>query len=142
MRAEVAEDLEYSGFHYAQSHQNDPLGCAVAKEVITVFREGNWVEKGNELGKFFLNELGRLAYKHAVIKEARGRGMLLALEFQPHDRITAASMYRALLEKGCLVGHYYPVGNILRFDPSLTIEKENILRLIECLGQILEQATL
>ena len=142
MRADVAEDLENSAFHYAQSHQNDPLGCAVAKEVITVFREGNWVEKGNELGNYFLNELGRLAYKHAVIKEARGRGMLLGLEFRPHDRITAASMYRALLEKGFLVGYYYPVGNILRFDPSLTIEKENILRLIECLDQILEQATL
>ena len=142
MRAGVAEDLENSGFHYAQSHQNDPLGCAVAKEVITVFREGNWVDRGNELGNFFLNELIRLAQKHAVIKEARGRGMLLGMEFQPHDRITAASMYRALLEKGFLVGYYYPVGNILRFDPSLTIEKENILRIVECLDQILGEAIL
>jgi acetylornithine/N-succinyldiaminopimelate aminotransferase len=142
MRPEVAEALEKGGFHYAQSHQNDPLGCAVAKEVITVFREGNWIEKGNELGNFFLNELRQLAQKHAVIKEARGRGMLLGLEFQPHDRITAASMYRALLEKGFLVGYYYPVGNILRFDPSLTMEKENILQLIECLDHILGEATL
>jgi len=142
MRAEVAEALENSGFHYAQSHQNDPLGCAVAKEVIAIFKEGNWVERGNELGGFFLNELRRLAQSHTVIKEARGRGMLLGLEFQPHERITAASMYRALLERGLLAGYYYPAGNILRFDPSLTMERENVQCLIRCLDRILGEATL
>lgn len=141
MRREVAEKLEKDGFRYVQSHQNDPLGCAVAKEVISTFREGNWVEKGNALGGFFLNELNQLAAKHPVIKNARGRGMLLGLEFHPHEKITAAWMYNALLEQGFLVG-YYPAGNLLRFDPSLTMEKENVVSLIECLDQILSDATL
>jgi acetylornithine/N-succinyldiaminopimelate aminotransferase len=141
MQLEVAEKLENSGFHYAQSHQNDPLGCAVAREVIALFREENWIQKGNALGNFFLKELRQLARKHKVIKEARGWGLLLGLELHPHDRITAAMLYHALLEKGFLVG-YYPAGNMLRFDPSLTMEKENILRLIESLDQILEGAAL
>jgi acetylornithine/N-succinyldiaminopimelate aminotransferase len=140
MRWEVAEKLEESGFRYVQSHQNDPLGCAVAREVISTFREGDWVEKGNALGGFFLDELNQLAAKHPVIKNARGRGALLGLEFHPHEKITAAWMYNALLEQGFLVG-YYPAGNLLRFDPSLTMEKENIVSLIKSLDEILSGAT-
>lgn len=141
MRREVAKKLEESGFRYAQSHQNDPLGCAVAREVISTLCDGNWVEKGNALGRFFLNELNQLVAKHPVIKDARGRGMLLGLEFHPHEKITASWMYHALLEKGFLVGCYH-AGNLLRFDPSLTMEKENISSLIESLDGILSDAVL
>jgi acetylornithine/N-succinyldiaminopimelate aminotransferase len=137
MKREVAEKLEDSGFHYAQSHQNDPLGCAVAKEVITILREENWVERGNDVGVYFLEGLKRLGEKYAIVKEARGRGALLALEFYPHASFSAASAYRALLEKGFLVG-YNPAGNILRFDPALTMEKEDVTRLLECLDEILK----
>ena len=139
MRLEIAEQLEASGFHYAQSHQNDPLGCAVAREVIALFREGNWVEKGNAVGESFLAGLKQLEKKHSVVKEARGRGMLLGLELQPHERLSAATAYRSLLEQGFLVG-YYPIGNLLRFDPSLTIEQEDITRLLEGLDTILARA--
>jgi acetylornithine aminotransferase len=137
MRQDIAKKLENSGFRYAQSHQNDPLGCAVAKKVISVLREEGWIERGNALGAFFLEGLKRLVEKHAVLREARGRGMLLGLEFYPHERISVEWVYRALLEKGFLVG-YYPAGNVLRFDPALTIEKEDITRLLDCLDSILE----
>jgi acetylornithine aminotransferase len=137
MRYEIAQKLEEDGFHYAQSHQNDPLGCSIAKEVIAIFREEDWVERGNEKGEYFMEGLKQLGKKHAIVKEARGRGMELALEFHPSPDFSAASAYRALLEKGFLVG-YYSTGNILRFDPALTIEKEDITALLECLDVMLE----
>jgi len=136
MQREVAEKMEASGFRYAQSHQNDPLGCAVAREVIAVLWEENWVEKGNEKGARFLAGLKRLAEKHAIVKEARGRGMLLALELNPHESLSASTLYFDLFERGFLVG-YYPAGNILRFDPALTIEEDDIGLLLENLEQIL-----
>jgi acetylornithine aminotransferase len=139
MKRGIAERLENGGFHYAQSHQNDPLGCSVAREVIKVFREGNWVEKGDATGKHFLDGLKSLEKNHPFVKEARGRGMLLGLEFHPHERFTAASAYRGLLEKGFLVG-YYPAGNLLRFDPALTVKKRDISRFLECLQALLETA--
>ncbi len=139
MKRDIAEKLEDSGFHYAQSHQNDPLGCSVAKEVIAILREENWIEIGNAVGAFFLEGLKRLGEKHDIVKEARGRGMLLALELYPHESFSVTSAYHALLEKGFLVG-YYPAGNVLRFDPSLTIEKEDIEHLLECLDYILGTA--
>lgn len=137
MQREVAETMEASGFRYAQSHQNDPLGCAVARGVITVMREEGWIEKGAAKGEYLLQGLKRLAEKYAIVKEARGRGMLLGLELYPHESFTAETAYYKLLEKGFLVG-YYPAGNILRFDPALTIEREHIDGLLSSLDEILE----
>jgi acetylornithine/N-succinyldiaminopimelate aminotransferase len=134
MKRDIAKKLEANGFHYAQSHQNDPLGCSIAKEVIAIFREEEWVEKGNAKGEWFLDGLKQLEKKYAVVKDARGRGMELALEYQPH--FSATSAYHTLLEKGFLVG-YYPAGNILRFDPALTIAEEDITPLLKCLDGML-----
>lgn len=136
MKQEVAEKLENNGFYYVQSHQNDPLGAAVAKEVIAVIREENWIERGDTTGKYFLEGLKRLGEKHNIVKDARGRGMLLALELYPHEKFSTLDLYHMLLDKGCLVG-YRPGRNFLRFDPSLTIYKENVDYLLECLNDIL-----
>ena len=139
MRQEIAEKLEKGGFRYAQSHQNDPLGCSVAREVIAILHKEKWIERGSAMGDYFLEGLKRLAEKYAVVKEARGRGLLLGLEFYPHERISVEWLYRMLFERGFLVG-YYPAGNVLRFDPSLTVERENITYLLDCMDSILEEA--
>ena len=139
MSSDCAAKLENRGFRYAQSHQNDPLGCSVAREVISILREGNWVERGNTVGAYFLEGLRHLQEKYDVVKDARGRGMLLALEFHPHETVSASWVYHTLLEEGFLVG-CYPAGNILRFDPSLTIENEDIKQLLVCLNSILRSA--
>lgn len=137
MSRDLALQLEDSGFHYVQSHQNDPLGCAVAKEVIAILREERLIERGCEVGARFLEELHRLGGEYQLVKETRGRGMLLAVEFQPHETFSVTKVYRELLESGFLVG-YYPTGNILRFDPALTIPEEDISNLIGNLDQILQ----
>ena len=138
MNTVVAESLENSGLRYAQSHQNDPLGCAVAQEVIRIMQEEGWVEQGAELGAYFLQELQSLAGKHSIIKNVRGRGMLLGMEIHQHPKITVEVLYHALLEKGFLVG-YYPAGNLLRFDPALTIEKESVDHFLKVLDGVLDQ---
>lgn len=140
MRRDIAKILENSGFRYAQSHQNDPLGCAVARNVIAVLIEEQWIEKGNQKGIHFLNGLKRLVERHEIAKEARGRGMLLALEFNLHENFSCVSAYRELLDRGFLTG-FYPEGNILRFDPALTIEEDDIGLLLENLDQVLDTQT-
>jgi acetylornithine aminotransferase len=60
MTQEIAETLESIGIRYAQSHQNDPLGCAVAREVITVLRDENWIDIDASKGDLFLQGLKRL----------------------------------------------------------------------------------
>lgn len=136
MKQEIAEKLEESGFRYAQSHQNDPLGSIIVQEVITVFQEENWLEKGQAMGDYFLEELKQLEAKYEIVKEARGRGLLLALEFHPHEAFSVTTAYRKMLDQGFLVG-YYPTGNTLRFSPALTISKDDITALLESIDHLL-----
>jgi acetylornithine aminotransferase len=130
--------LEDSSFHYAQSHQNDPLGCAVASEVIAVLREDALVQRSARVGTYFLQELQRLAEHRNVVKDVRGRGLMIALEFEDDDKVSLATLtYRRLLEHGFLVG-CKPAFNTLRFYPPLTIGTDDIARLLEELDRFLE----
>lgn len=135
----VADRLEKSGLRYAQSHQNDPLGCAVAGEVIRIMQEGKWVERGAEMGAYLLRGLQSLADKYPIIKDVRGRGMLLGVELHPHQELTVEALYYALLDKGFLTG-YYPAGNVLRLDPALTIEKQLIDQFLKAIDLILSES--
>ena len=65
VREETAEKLERGGFHYVQSHQNDPLGCAIAREVIAALHEEKLIERGAELGAYFLEGLREIQTKRA-----------------------------------------------------------------------------
>lgn len=135
----VAERLEAGGLIYAQSHQNNPLGMAVAREVLAVMAEMKLVERSRRVGAFFLEALEALRQRHAVIREARGRGLMIVLEFDgqaPGFSITA--LHRRLIGRGFLVG-YTPQANLLRFYPALTIRENHIHQLIEALDQILSE---
>lgn len=139
-RRPFAEGLEATGLRYAQSHQNDPLGCAVVREVLATFRDEGWVEKGRETGAFFLRELQRLARARPDrVREARGRGMLLALELRGAPGPGAEEVSAMLRERGFLVG-CYAQGNVLRFSPALTMAREDVLRLVAALDEILAPA--
>ncbi len=137
LSADVAARWEQSGVHYAQSHQNDPLACAVAREVIAVLREEGLVERSRRVGAAFVRELERLAERRSAIKEVRGRGLMTGVELQRGDeRFSATLLYHKLLERGFLVG-YNPAANLLRFYPALTIGEKDLDRLLETLDQIL-----
>jgi acetylornithine aminotransferase len=137
---ELAETVERGGFHHAQSHQNNPLGCAVALEVIAVLREGGWIERAERVGAWFLAELQRLRERSKNVREARGRGLLLALELEPAGAWSGTTLHAALRERGFLVGCYpagYAAGTGVRFDPALTIEQSDLESVVKALGEIL-----
>ncbi len=143
MTRAVAERLADGAFHYAQSHQNDPLGCAIAREVIAVIREEGLVARSGQVGAHFLRELECVGQRHGVVKQVRGRGLMMAMEFegQGHDgRFSLGSVYRQLMERGFLVG-YKPVANLLRFYPPLIIGEGDIAPFLEDLDRVLEEFT-
>ena len=134
----VANSLEDGPLHYAQSHQNDPPGCAIARELIAVMREEGLVERSNRVDRHFLDALRHLGERRCAVKEVRGKGLMIAIGWEEDcERTSATSAYRQLLERGFLVG-YAPAGNPLRFYPPLTIGEEDIAGLVESLDQVLQ----
>jgi len=84
-----------------------------------------------------MRELRHLGERHRVVKEVRGRGLMIAMEFKAHnEHFSLASVFRQLLEAGFLVG-YKPAANLLRFYPPLTIGEVDIAQLLESLDRIL-----
>ncbi|MBI9082319.1 MAG: aspartate aminotransferase family protein [Desulfobacterales bacterium] len=133
MTGGVAQSLTGEGFRYAQSHQNDPLGCAVAKEVIAAIQEEGLVERSRRVGARFLRGLEAVGEGCGLVRDVRGRGLMLAVELAPG---LACEVYRALLDRGFLAG-YKPETNLLRFYPPLTLEENDVDRFVENLAQVM-----
>ncbi|MBP7237494.1 MAG: aspartate aminotransferase family protein [Petrotogaceae bacterium] len=136
MTDEVARAADGKGLGHVQSHQNDPLGGAVVSAVIKEFEEKELIRASAVKGKLLSKELMNLKEKFQCIKDVRGRGMMYAVEFERTADVAGISAM--MFEKGFLIGAN-AVFNVLRFDPCLTINAGNILKMVKELENTLNQ---
>jgi acetylornithine aminotransferase len=129
----VIEQLHNKTFKYSQSHQNDPLGAFVASEVISIIEDEKLLEKSRELGAYLFKGLTNLISEKSIVKEVRGRGLMLVIEFKRN----AQQVYEDLLKKGFIVAKR-PNAEILRLDPALTIDKSLIDLFLKTFKEIIE----
>jgi acetylornithine aminotransferase len=126
MSADVIDALKRGGFYYFQSHQGDPLGCAVAGEVVRVLNETDLVEKGRRAGAYLLEGLLKLKDKYAVIREVRGKGLMIAVEFR--ENLTDADVLK--IAQRCIREGYIlakrPGLKVFRIDPPLIIDQDDM----------------
>jgi len=140
LSARTVERLARRPMHYAQSHQNDPLGAAVAREVVRVIDEQALVERGAGIGRRIHEALDALARDSGRIAALRGRGPMIAIELAdgPDAAVTTA-VHHALAREGFLVGRR-PGLPVLRIDPGLTIEIDDVDRFAEAMARVLARA--
>jgi len=80
-------------------------------------REEGLVERSAEIGEFISQKLEKLATRHGMVREIRGRGLMQAAEFEADKKgFALRDVFDKLLVRGFLVG-YKPAGNLLRFLP-------------------------
>ncbi len=132
---QTVSQLQDSGFKYTQSHQNDPLGAAVALEVINVMTDENLIARSEKLGRKFLKQLQSLA-ESRHITEIRGRGMMFGIDFA--DKEIGDRLYEQLLEKGYIICNR---GGTYRLDPPLVIDKNDFSGFVEVFRTLLEQVS-
>ncbi len=140
MSREVAQELEEKSFGYGQSHQNSPLGCAVAKEVINILKEERLVERSYESGTILLNQLNEMKKKYGFIKEVRGRGLMVGVELSndADNYIDSKYVHHKMLERGFMIG-CNKLRNIILFLPAFTIAENEIINLITNLNDIFRE---
>lgn len=131
MNRTTARALEGGNFKYMQSHQNDPLGAAVALTVIRAMAEDGLVERARRLGVIFLARLQELA-DGRQITAVRGRGMMFAIDFA--DKAVSDRIYEGLLEQGYIVCNR---GGTLRIDPPLVITEADFHGFIDTFRHLL-----
>ncbi len=122
---------------YAQSHQNDPLGAAVAREVLRTIREENWIERGREMGALLLEGLEAIKAQSGRIRDLRARGLMLAVELEG-DAETALEAQRELVRRGFIVARR-PGLSVLRIDPALTVERADVEAFLATFEEVLRE---
>ncbi|UCH85409.1 MAG: aminotransferase class III-fold pyridoxal phosphate-dependent enzyme, partial [Candidatus Latescibacterota bacterium] len=76
----VIERLGGEPINYAQSHQNDPLGAVVAREVIRTIKEDNLIDRANRIGGVLASGLRKIKDRFSPIKDVRWRGLMAAVD--------------------------------------------------------------
>jgi predicted acetylornithine/succinylornithine family transaminase len=134
--AMLATDTIASGFqpgNHASTFGGNPLVCAAAVATFeTLLEDGFILDQCNRMSKFFIESLEGLKEQFPnIVKEVRGKGLLLGMELT----IDPAPIVKMCLEKGLLIN--YTSGNVLRFIPPLIVQKKDINQLIDVLQGIL-----
>nr|WP_287411818.1 ornithine--oxo-acid transaminase [Pseudodesulfovibrio sp.] len=110
----------------------NPLACAVARTALKVLVEDKLIENAQKMGEYFMEGLRKI--KNPKIKEVRGRGLLIGVEF--HDNAGGARQYcEKLKDAGLLCKETHET--IIRFAPPLVITKADINWALERIVPIL-----
>jgi len=112
----------------------NPLACAAACAVTGYIIEKNLPENARVTGDYLKSRLLELKRQHNFIKDVRGCGLLIAMEF---DRDMAEKVMYACLEKGLLVNLLKP--SLLRFIPPLIISRHDVDEGIGILTDVLDK---
>jgi putrescine aminotransferase len=117
----------------------NPLACAAGLAALEVIRAERLPERAAELGEYFLDRLqGVGAEFPAAIREVRGKGLLIGLEFFEEDiaGLTIAGMARRHL----IVAYYLSNPRVFRFEPPLIVTREQIDRAVAGFRESLTEA--
>ncbi|OGN97680.1 MAG: acetylornithine aminotransferase [Chloroflexi bacterium RBG_13_51_36] len=113
----------------------NPLVCAAAHAALKYQIDHKIPAQAKRVGNYFLTKLGSLKQQFDFITDVRGRGLLIALEF---NQEIGDKLLLACLNKGLLVNRLKP--NALRFMPPLIITEKEVDEAIgilkEALGEI------
>lgn len=140
-------------FLHTSTFGGNTLACAAGMASIKYIVENDLPNKAKEKGEYFLKKLNELKEKYPVIKDARGRGLMIGLEFEEQqgllNKLTSGKInelskeYFASLVSGKLMNDYgiitaYTLNNpnVIRLEPPLIVEYEEIDKVINSLEDI------
>ncbi|MBI2852538.1 MAG: acetylornithine transaminase [Chloroflexi bacterium] len=122
----------FSPGEHGSTFGGNPLACAAGCATVGFIIEHDIPEHAKGVGRYFKIGLRQLQKRFPFITEVRGRGLLLAIEFNSD---IAQKLAMACLERGLLVNRVKP--NALRFMPPLTIGPDEVDRALDILERAL-----
>ncbi|GAB3883842.1 aspartate aminotransferase family protein [Spirosoma agri] len=108
-----------------------PVSCAASLATLTVIKEEKLHEAAEAKGQLF-----RQLLKHPAIREVRGKGLMLAVEFASFD-VLKPVIDRAI-DKGVITDWFLFCNNSMRIAPPLIITDEQIREACAVLLSVLD----
>ena len=110
----------------------NPLACAVGYATVKFVIDNNIAGRVKEVGDYLIGRLEKMKPKYPAITDVRGRGLLVAVEF---DSDIAQLLVEFCLERGLLINKLKP--NAIRFIPPLIIGKKEVDEALDILDKAL-----
>jgi acetylornithine/N-succinyldiaminopimelate aminotransferase len=117
---------------HGSTYGGNPLVCAAAYAAVKFTIDNHIAANAKQVGQYFMDGLRKLQGKYPFVKEVRGRGLLVAIEF---DRDLGKTVLTGCLERGLLVNKVKP--NAIRFMPPLIIGKKEVDEALDILDKVL-----
>ena len=124
------------------------LAAAAGLVTIEEIMEQDLVRETLVKGEYFICRLRELQGRHPIIKEIRGKGLMIGLEFHDHsknlkkisDEYLGALIAGELLKKHHIITAYTLNNpNVIRMEPPLIVAKSEIDTVLDSLECILNQ---
>jgi acetylornithine/N-succinyldiaminopimelate aminotransferase len=110
----------------------NPLACAAGYATMKYVIDVDIPARAGKVGAYLIDKLEKLKNKYSFITEVRGRGLLLAMEF---DKDYGNDVLMSCLNNGLLVNRVKP--NAIRLMPPLIISSREVDEAIVILDRVL-----
>jgi len=116
---------------HSSTFGGNPLACAAGTATLHALTQDGLIENAKSIGEKFSNGLEELKSKHSIIREVRGKGLMIGVElkFEVKDILMEG------IKNGLLL--LYSGRNILRFLPPLVISEEDTVKTLQILDKLL-----
>ncbi len=118
---------------HSSTFGGNPLSCAAGIAALKALTEDGLVENSEKMGEIFREGLEKLKEKHSIIREIRGKGLMIGVEMKFEVR----DILMNLIKEGVLM--LYSGRNILRILPPLVITEEDITKVLQSLDSVLSE---
>ncbi|MBR3082885.1 MAG: aspartate aminotransferase family protein [Clostridiales bacterium] len=134
--AMLCTDEAAKGFQvgdHGSTFGGNPLACAAGIAVMEYFGEANLLDNVNLVSAVLFERLNKLKSKYSCIKNVRGQGLLIGIEFD--DTVIASGLKEELFRAGFLVSS---IGrSVIRIAPPLILTKSQAVSFVKALDSLL-----
>ena len=120
---------------HGSTYGGNPLSCAAALATIDLIEDG-LVENAERIGSFLLDGLREMQPRRPLIKEVRGLGMMIGIEFEDHDTMIAVE--QAAFRRGLLV--LGAGDDVIRMCPPLVFRRDQAETALEVFEEAVAEA--
>jgi acetylornithine/N-succinyldiaminopimelate aminotransferase len=118
--------------NHASTFGGNPLAMAAGNAVMKTMLQEGVLENCQKVGDHFLSQLKKMQQKHKIIKDVRGKGLILAAQLD----IEAGDIINECIKRGLLM--ISAGSKTLRFVPPLIITNQDVDCAIKVLDEVME----
>ena len=117
-------------FLHTSTFGGNQLACAAGVAAINVIKEENLLERSAQTGAYLKEGLEKIAAEFpTVIKEIRGRGMMIGIELTKEG--AGGMLMSLMIDKSIIVAYTLNNPKVIRMEPPLIIPKEVVDYVLE-----------